>query len=64
MSQQFASDNNAGLCPEALDALGKAMELGYRDIPHLMSDPDLAAVRRDPRFKRLLDRKWGKRTRG
>lgn len=55
--------SNLGEVDESLDALKKALDLGYRDIPYLMSDPDLANVRSDPRFKRLLDRKWGKRTR-
>src|SRR5262245_29247934 len=29
MSQQFASDNNAGMCPEALDALVRANAEGH-----------------------------------
>ena len=29
MSQQFASDNNAGLCPEALEALIAANREGH-----------------------------------
>lgn len=45
----------------ALDALSRALDLGYRDFSYLLSDPDMKNVRRDPRFKKLLDRKWGKR---
>lgn len=35
---------------EALDALEQAVELGYRDLPHLLQDEDLANLRSDPRF--------------
>ena len=45
----------------AFTALRRAFELGYNDYPHLLRDPDLEKVRRDRRFKALLDRKWGKR---
>jgi tetratricopeptide (TPR) repeat protein len=38
----------------ALRALGKALELGYRDFRYLREDRDLDAVRKDPRFRRLL----------
>lgn len=38
----------------ALKALRKALELGYRDFRYIRDDRDLAAVRRDPRFRRLL----------
>ncbi|MSQ93362.1 MAG: hypothetical protein EXR98_02265 [Gemmataceae bacterium] len=38
----------------ALRALRKAMELGYRDLRYLREDRDLAALRRDPRFRKLL----------
>lgn len=46
---------------ESIAALRKALDLGYRDINHLMKDEDLKNVRRDPRFRELLNRKWGKR---
>jgi tetratricopeptide (TPR) repeat protein len=42
-------------------ALRQAFDLGYKDYPHLLRDPDLKNVRRDRRFKALLDKKWGKR---
>lgn len=45
----------------ALRSLDEALNLGYRDIAHLMSDGDLAAVRKDPRFREFVERKWGKR---
>ena len=45
----------------AFDALHRAFDLGYRDYRHLLRDPDLENVRRDRRFKNLLDKKWGKR---
>jgi tetratricopeptide (TPR) repeat protein len=38
----------------AIKALRRAIELGYRDFRYLREDRDLAAVRRDPRFRRLL----------
>ncbi len=45
----------------AFESLQKAFDLGYNDYRHLLRDPDLENVRRDRRFKRLLDQKWGKR---
>jgi serine/threonine protein kinase/tetratricopeptide (TPR) repeat protein len=38
----------------ALDHLERAMELGMRNRDWLMTDPDLASIREDPRFKALL----------
>ena len=38
----------------ALRALRKAFELGYRDFRYVRADRDLAALRRDPRFRQLL----------
>lgn len=45
----------------AFEALHRAFELGYNDYRHMLKDPDLRNVRRDGRFKQLLDKKWGKR---
>jgi tetratricopeptide (TPR) repeat protein len=45
----------------AFEALQRAFDLGYNDYRHLLKDPDLENVRRDRRFRSLLDRKWGKR---
>jgi hypothetical protein len=37
-------------------ALQRALELGYDHPKRLRRDPDLKALRRDPRFARLLRR--------
>ena len=46
---------------QAFDMLDKAFRFGYRDYRHLLADRCLQNVRRDPRFRKLLDRRWGKR---
>lgn len=45
-----------GLVGPALHALGKALELGYSRPGWMLRDPHLKAVRRDPRFMKLLRR--------
>jgi tetratricopeptide (TPR) repeat protein len=45
-----------GSIQPSLDALEKALSLGYRDFLHMMRDKDLVAVRKDKRFKGLLSR--------
>jgi tetratricopeptide (TPR) repeat protein len=45
-----------GMLDPALSALQRAVELGYRPLRQLLRDPDLKAVRLDPRFARLLRR--------
>jgi non-specific serine/threonine protein kinase len=46
----FCSMNNA---PDALNALRKAWESGYRDAVWTRQDPDLALLHGDPEFERL-----------
>jgi tetratricopeptide (TPR) repeat protein len=45
----------------AFESLEKAFELGYRDYKHLLRDRDLENVRRDPRFQRFMNKRWGRR---
>jgi eukaryotic-like serine/threonine-protein kinase len=40
----------------ALEALGRAVACGYRDVVALRHDPDLDPVRDRPRFKEVVDR--------
>jgi tetratricopeptide (TPR) repeat protein len=39
---------------EAITALRKAVELGYRDFEFMQEDHDLDSIRKDPRFRKLL----------
>lgn len=39
-----------------IDALKKAIDLGYRDFAFMEQDPDLAFVRKDPRYKELISK--------
>jgi hypothetical protein len=41
---------------EALAELGKAVDLGFRDVQTITADSDLATLRRLSRFSRILDR--------
>jgi len=45
-----------GMVEPAFFALQRSLELGYSFVNHLRRDPDLKALRRDPRFARLLRR--------
>lgn len=41
---------------EALESLERSIELGYRDLAHLVRDDDFALLRGDRSFQRLLAR--------
>jgi tetratricopeptide (TPR) repeat protein len=41
---------------EALHALEKAVDLGYRDYEWMSQDPDLEILKKHPRFQGLLDK--------
>ena len=45
----------------SLKSLERALKLGYRDISHMIKDDDLRNVRRDPRFRKLVEKRWGRR---
>jgi tetratricopeptide (TPR) repeat protein len=49
------SYSNLGNKQAALDALEKAIELGYDDFSYMLKDPDLENVRKHPRFKAILE---------
>jgi tetratricopeptide (TPR) repeat protein len=40
---------------DALDALSRALELGYDDYEWMKKDSDLTALRGDPRFESMLE---------
>jgi Flp pilus assembly protein TadD len=40
---------------DALEALGRAVELGYDDYEWMKKDPDLSALRGDTRFESILE---------
>eukprot|EP01001_Neometanema_parovale_P006125 NODE_2504_length_1403_cov_142.676562_g2382_i0.p1 GENE.NODE_2504_length_1403_cov_142.676562_g2382_i0~~NODE_2504_length_1403_cov_142.676562_g2382_i0.p1 ORF type:complete len:411 (-),score=116.29 NODE_2504_length_1403_cov_142.676562_g2382_i0:170-1333(-) len=43
-----------GAIPDAMEQLENAAKLGYRNVDHLLQDEDLASVRSDQRFERLV----------
>lgn len=49
------SYSNLGLLDDAISALRRAVALGYENIEFMQKDPDLSNVRRDPRFKRIVE---------
>lgn len=62
---QFPQDFNAhynlacamarqGKTVEALDHLAKAVELGFHDAKHITADEDLASLRKEARFEKLV----------
>ena len=44
----------AGRVDEAIDSLSRAVLLGYDDLDHMESDPDLESLRAHPDFQALL----------
>ena len=44
----------AGRLEEAIDALSRAVLLGYDDLDHMESDPDLESLHAHPDFQALL----------
>ncbi|MBM4084875.1 MAG: hypothetical protein FJ272_08815 [Planctomycetes bacterium] len=47
---------NTGDVDGAFQALGRAVELGYRDVRHLEQDRDLDSIRGDRRYKVLIQK--------
>lgn len=45
----------AGRADEAIDSLSRAILLGYDDLSHMETDPDLESLREHPDFRALLD---------
>ena len=45
-----------GRLDEAFMALERAVALGYRELAHMLSDPDLEQLRADPRFNSFCRR--------
>jgi tetratricopeptide (TPR) repeat protein len=45
----------AGNATAAFEALDRAIERGFTNVDHALSDPDLESLRDDPRFERALD---------
>ena len=44
----------AGQADEAIDSLSRAILLGYDDLAHMESDPDLESLKDHPDFQALL----------
>jgi len=45
-----------GKVDQAIETLEHAVALGYHDCSYLQRDPDLDGIRRDPRYKALIER--------
>ena len=43
-----------GKITEALTSIQRALQSGYRDLPHMVQDSDLENLRKDPRLRELL----------
>ena len=46
--------SNLGKIPDALEALEMSVLLGYSDLKHLESDPDLDNIRNEPRYQQVV----------
>ena len=46
----------SGRFDQALEELGRAFDLGYRDLEHLQNDPDLEELRRDEGFGSFIQK--------
>ncbi|MHC5080269.1 MAG: TPR end-of-group domain-containing protein [Planctomycetota bacterium] len=51
------AEDPAALQEKALAHLGKALELGWKDLDHIAKDTDLDPVRKLPAFQALME-KW------
>jgi tetratricopeptide (TPR) repeat protein len=45
----------SGSKERALEALEKAIDLGFRDVAHISGDEDLESIRKDPRYLDLIE---------
>lgn len=45
-----------GKVNEAVEALKKAVELGYNDFEYMNTDPDLATIRKDKRYIKIAEK--------
>lgn len=50
--------SHVGQQQKALEALGRALDLGWADPKAMVDDPDLQPLRERPEFKALVDRAW------
>jgi serine/threonine-protein kinase len=50
-----SNDDRRHAVGRALDALGAAVRLGYRDVVAIRTDPDFAGLRSEPNFQSLVD---------
>jgi len=52
-----------GKLDDAFAALERAASLGYRDVKHLLDDPDLVNLRETARFRRFVSKIFGQSAR-
>jgi tetratricopeptide (TPR) repeat protein len=51
--------SNLNMIEKSLEALEKAIKLGYNDFEFMKSDPDLENLRKDDRFYKLIEKYQG-----